>query len=59
MEYDDVVESILDFATELSADGVDVADLSNALSDAGDVIWASYSQLIAKQAADPESGTVH
>jgi len=57
MDYEEGLERILDSAAHLSKDEMGIADLTNALNEASDILWASYSQVVAQQGDNAE--TVH
>lgn len=57
MDYEEGLERILDFAAHLSKDEMGIADLTNALNEASDILWAAYSQAVAQQGDNV--GTVH
>lgn len=59
MEYDDIVEALMDKCTELSKDGASIADLTGALVDTSDVLWSSFTKLKRDQAQSAASGIVH
>lgn len=59
MDHDAIVEALMDKCTELSKDGADIADLTNALITTSDVMWSSFTKLKRDQAEGTSGGIVH
>lgn len=59
MDHDAIVEALMDKCTDLSKDGANIADLTNALVTTSDVLWSSFTKLKRDQAEDAASGIIH